>query len=255
MNDRACAEDLSGSWCNSDPVTTSVMEAISFITPVAEKFFIATVAEGISGRPDSELVGRCRAFMREEANHSRWHRKFNAFLLEYLDVPPPGLASMRSLLEAAGKRLSLANRLLLVAAMEHFNVVLSKGYLKRATEWNFGSASGQELFARHAREELAHRAVVFELWPASRTMGSAGRSLTMVAILLAACIYISAAVPWIAYRKTGRRPAATLAALARGVMRNLDAGAWSKLAELFTFAQRGYHPDRLVSGSAGEAIT
>lgn len=247
MIQMAPAEDLSASWCNCDPVTTSVMEAISFITPVAEKFFIVTVAEGISGRPDSELVARCSAFMREESSHSRWHGKFNASLLDYLDASPPGLAMVQSLLKAAKKHLSLANRLLLVAAMEHFNVVLSKGYLRREGGWDFRSVSAKRLFARHAREELDHRSVVFDLWSGNPSTGRVGRALTMLAFLIAGFAYVSAAVPWITYRKTGRRLGVTLAALARGAFRNcLDIGVYSKLGELFSFARGDYHPDRAI---------
>ena len=35
----ASAEDVSGTWCNSNAVTSSVMEAVSFVTPDNEAHF------------------------------------------------------------------------------------------------------------------------------------------------------------------------------------------------------------------------
>jgi predicted metal-dependent hydrolase len=248
-------EDLSVSWCNSNAVTTSVMEAISFVTPVLEKFFICTVAQGLARKHKPELDPRCRAFIREESNHSRAHKKFNASLLEYLGMPPPGLAAVQSLLNGARKHLSLSSRLLLVAALEHVNAVLSKGYLNQESGWDFRSASAKELFAQHAREELGHRSVVFDLWLNDRTTGSVGRGLTMLAILLAGFVYVSSAVPWIIHRKTGKRLSTTLIAFAGRVLRNcLNIESYSTLGELFSFARSDYHPDQVIDKSVVDGM-
>src|ERR1035438_8016145 len=251
----APAEDLSGTWCNANAVTSSVMEAVSFVTPVLENFFICTVFAGLARQHDSALDQRCRAFICEEANHSRAHRKFNASLLKYLGMMPPGLALVQSLLNGARRRLSLSSRLLLVAALEHFAAVISKGYLKQDNRWDVRSAFARELFAQHAREELAHRSVVFDLWRRKGTTGSVGRALTILAILLAGLVYVSAAVPWILYRKTGKHLTGTLVALAGFVMRN-RAGikAYSPLSELFSFAPGDFHPDRLFDEASANGI-
>jgi predicted metal-dependent hydrolase len=247
-------EDLSGTWCNANAVTSSVMEAISFVTPVLENFFIATVVDGIGRRRDSALGQRCRDFIYEEANHSRSHRKFNSALLAYLGVTPPALALVQSLLNGARKRLSLSTRLLLVAALEHFAAVLSKGYLSQEIQWDFRSVYARELFIHHAREELAHRSVVFDLWLSKGTAGRIGRTLTVLTILFGGLVYISAAVPWILYRKTGKHLTATVTALARFVVGNRAMiKALSPLGELFSFVRHDFHPDRLIheSGSPG----
>ena len=164
LDNLAPSEDFSGTWCNANAVTSSVMEAISFVTPLLENFFIATVADGLVRGRDSTLDQRCRDFICEEASHTRGHRRFNAALLQYLGMTPPALALVQSLLNGARKRLSLPRRLLLVAALEHFAAVLSKGYLSQETRWDFRSDYARELFVQHAREELAHRSVVFDLW-------------------------------------------------------------------------------------------
>ena len=240
-------EDLSGTWCNSSAVTSSVMESVSFVTPVLEKFFIRTVAEGLDGQRESELDQRCRAFIREESLHSRVHGKLNASLLGYLGRTPPGLALIERLLDAARKRLSLSSRLLIAAALEHFTAVLSKVYVEHEAGLDIRSAFVRELFAQHAREELAHRSVVFDLWLTKRAAGRMARAATVFAILFIGSIYVSISVPWILHRKTGRRLTHTLRALAGFVVSSRsDIASYTPLSELFSFVRRDYHPDELV---------
>ncbi len=239
-------EDLSGTWCNSNAVTSGIMEAVSFVTPVLENFFVRTVAEGLDGRQQPELEQRCHAFIHEEADHSRAHKKFNASLLNYLGRTPPGLALVESLLDHARKHLSLPNRLLLAAALEHYAAVLSKVYMNQETRLDIHSAFAKELFVQHAHEELDHRAVVFDLWRNKGSSGRFKRSLIVLAILFTGFVYTSIAVPWIVHRKT-RSLTATLTALGGFAFRNRsDIKAYSPLSELFSFTRRNYHPDQLV---------
>jgi predicted metal-dependent hydrolase len=240
-------EDLSVTWCNSNRSTTSVMEAISFVTPVVENFVIRTVSECIARQPNSPIDFRCRAFIREESYHSRAHRNFNASLLNYLGAHPPGLAFVQSLLDRARRHLSPARRLQIVAALEHLAAVFSREYLDQASEWSFGSAFARELFARHAREELAHRSVAFDLWSNNSTAGRFGRTLTMLAILLSGLAYATAAVPWIIYRKTGNKVGAAFLAVAGSALRAcLNSESYSTLRELFSFAGTDFHPDKMA---------
>jgi uncharacterized protein len=255
LDNLALVEDLSFPWCNSNAATTSVMEAISFVTPVLENFVVCTVAEGLAGMPNSQIYLRCRAFIREESNHSRVHKKFNASLLKYLVMAPPGLTLVQSLLNAARKHLSLFRRLLLVAALEHFAAALSRGYLQQETGWDFRSVSAKELFAQHAREELAHRAVAFDLWLSKGTTGRVERCFTVLAIMVAGFVYVSAAVPWIIYRKTGKHLSSTLVALTRCLLRTcLHIESYSILGELFSFARGDYHPDLVIDKNAVDGM-
>lgn len=246
LNHLTMSDDLSGAWCNTNAVTSSIMEAVSFVTPVMEKFFIRTVDEGLSGEMPSELRQRCQAFIHEEADHSRVHKRFNTALIGYLGRTPPGLRLLDRLLEGTRKHLSLSSRLLLAAALEHFTAVLSKVYLIQEHQLAIESEFARELFAQHAREEIAHRSVVFDLWRSKNDSGRLKRTLTVLAILAAGGIYISVAVPWILQRKTGslRR---TLAALSAFAAQNRgDIAAYSPLTELFSFVRGNYHPDHLV---------
>lgn len=256
LNRTAAAEDLSGNWCNDDAVASSIMESISFVTPELEKFFIRTVAEGLDGRQEPGLDQRCRAFIREESLHSSVHGKLNAVLLRHLGRTPPGLGLIERLLDAATVRLALPTRLLAAAALEHYTAVLSKVYMAQENKLDIRNAFARELFAQHAREELAHRSVVFDLWLANGMAGRMARAATVLAILCAGAIYVSLSVPWILHRKTGKRPVRTLRALAGFVFsRRSDIASYSPLRELFSFARRGFHPDELVADNLATRIS
>jgi len=243
-------EDLSGTWCNGDAVTSSVMEALSFVTPLLENFFIATVATGIVEKQGSELHQRCRTFIREESIHSRMHRRFNNALLDYLGSPPAGVALIKALLNGASKRLPLPIRLLLVAALEHLAAVLSRAYVNLEGTWDVRSTFAREMFARHAREELAHRAVVFDLCLSEGTLGRVGRGLILGAILITGLLYLAAAVPWILYRKNDRHIVLTVTALARFARANrFGIGMYADIKDLFRFVRGDFHPDRLAVGN------
>lgn len=242
--------DLPVNWCNADPVTSSVMEAVSFVTPVLEVFFIRTVAEGIRTQQDAELVQRCQAFVHEESNHSVVHKRFNATLLKNLGKQPPGLAMIHSLLDGARRHLSLSKRLALAAALEHFAAVISKLYIGHDPRLKFESAFAKELFDMHAREELAHRCVVFDLWRAHGAGGRVVRIVTIGVASLAAAVYVGVAVPWILHRKTGRNFAKTLAGLGGFVAKNLrDMLTHTPVIELLSFVCRDFHPKFLVDDS------
>jgi predicted metal-dependent hydrolase len=239
--------ELPVNWCNADAATSSVMEAVSFVTPVLENFFIRTVVEGIRIPRDGELAERCQAFIREESNHSLVHKKFNASLLAHLGKQPPGLAMVGWLLESARQRLSISKRLALAAALEHLAAVISKLYVNQEDKLNFSSAYARELFDMHAREELAHRSVVFDLWLDNGASSRISRLVTITLVLGAGAAYVSIAVPWILHQKTGRRFIRTWACLTNFVVKNFkDTLVHTPIVELFSFVRHDYHPESLI---------
>jgi predicted metal-dependent hydrolase len=251
-------DSFSGPWCDDDCTTTAIMEAISFVTPLLETFCVTTVARVLCSEAlGAELAERCRAFAREEAGHSRIHMRFNASLEAYLHRPPPGLQTVQRLLDGARRRLSLANRLLVVAAIEHCAAVLSKVYLQWVGARRFRIAFVKDLFTQHAREELAHRAVAFDLSVSIGRNGRARRALALSAVLLAGFLYLTGAAAWILHRKSRRGTGRTLAALAKFFVpeRSFVARVRSCTGDLVAFARENYHPQWLVQEPVMEADT
>lgn len=236
--------ELAGAWCNEDATTSAIIEAISLVTPALERFFIRTVADCLPIEQDRALESLCNQFIREEAEHTGAHRKFNAALLEHLKSPPPGLAGIEKLLDIANRRLSLSSRVALVAALEHFTAVLSKSYLKRQANWHVSCSHARDLFAQHAREEINHRAVAFDLWLHRGGGDIPVRFAAIAAILVGGATYLGLAVPWIIYRKNGNRFAAIFSRAPRQ-QRAHETG--STLKELLRYIGRDYHPRQLVN--------
>lgn len=203
--------DLSGAWCNTSLWVSSTMEAVSFVTPSLERFFIRTVAEVMAAADGGgkavagALRPQVQAFVREESRHSIAHQRFNRALLGYLGEAPPALALIDRLLSAARRRLSVAARLRLVEALEHTAEWLSTRYLQREPAWVFQCAYARRLFAQHAREEIGHRAVIHALQPGASGPGPAAKAavfgLVWLAIVLAGGTYLLLSVPWILRRK------------------------------------------------------
>jgi len=244
---RAKIGKLPVNWCNADATTSSVMEAVSFVTPVLENFFIRTVVEGIRSTCEEELLNRCQEFIHEESNHSLVHKKFNASLLNQLGKQPPGLAMVGRLLDRARRHLSISKRLALAAALEHLAAVVSKLYINQETKLNFSSNFAKELFDMHAREELAHRSVVFDLWLANGASTRINRIVTIALVLGAGALYVSAAVPWILHQKTGKRIIKTWASLMIFLTNNFqNTLAHTPFIDLFSFVRRDYHPESLI---------
>jgi predicted metal-dependent hydrolase len=240
--------ELAGPWCDSDAATSAVLEAVSLVTPALERFFIRTVSDCLPLADNApELERLCREFIHEEAAHTGAHRKLNNALLDYMKRAPPGLATIEKLLEIANRRLSLSSRVALVAALEHFTAVLSKSYVRHQARWRFNCAYARDLFAEHAREEIDHRSVAFDLWQ-HRGGGSVPvRFAAIGAILFVGGAYLCAAAPWILHRKNGGRLTATLAALIAPRRRPRETG--STLKDLLRYLGRDYHPRQLVDDS------
>jgi len=237
--------ELAGPWCNANARTSATLEAVSLVTPALERFFIRTVADCLPlAENEPELERLCREFIREEAEHTGAHRKLNAALLDYMGSSPPGLAMIEKLLDIANRRLSLSARVALVAALEHFTAVLSKSYMQRQANWHFNCAYARDLFDQHAREEIGHRSVTFDLWRQRGGGGVLVRIAAITAILAVGALYLGMATPWILHRKNGGRLTATLAGLVARHRTTSDAG--STLKDIIGYIRRDYHPQHLI---------
>ncbi len=240
-------DELPVNWCNDDPVTSSIMEAVSFATPVLENYFIRTVIDGIRSPQSTELENRCHGFIHEESTHSRMHKHFNSLLIKRLQSTPPSLGMIEALLNRASKSLPLIQRIELAAVLEHFATVISKRYLQQEKTLHFSSPFPQQLFLLHAEEEIGHRSVVFDLLQSHGHRSSLKRLLTLSGALCAVAAYVGLTVPWILHQKLDRQLSVMLKKLARFVIINfLNTVKNSPFIEVFSFVNRDFHPDRLA---------
>jgi len=247
LKNLAVDDDFSGSWCNSNAVTSSVMEAVSFITPELENFFIKTTIESMFGIKDTALKERCLSFIREEAAHTTAHKKLNTALLEYLVIPPPTIGIFHAFLMSIKKHVTLSCRLLFVVVLEHFSTVLSKRFLTLHKNWVMGSNYAKALFTGHAVEEMGHRSVIFDLWHQREPSNRIKKFLVVTLILLFGIAYVLATSSWILYQKNGRNIKKTLRDVIIYICRKHQfSSGLDLLRELYQFVGKDFHPDLFI---------
>ena len=243
--EKVSPDELKMAWCNSDAATTCLLEAVSLCTPPLEKYLIQIVVSNLPSVADADLALRCRAFIEDEAAHSKAHTRLNAALLGPGSPQLKALRPVILVLDMARSRLARERQLMLVAALEHVTAVMSKRYLPSQASWCFDSPFAQALFSQHAREELAHCSVAFELWnQCNRRSGRTVRAFTISAILLLGLLYVAASIPSLMVRKPGVSRAGALGATLVLFRRGLKAKIiCSLLPELFAFVVPGFQPD------------
>lgn len=74
-------DDISAQWHPDKPEWSHVVNAASLLMPYLEPFLIDSVREALPHIEDPELAREARAYMGQEANHFRQHRRFNELII------------------------------------------------------------------------------------------------------------------------------------------------------------------------------
>jgi predicted metal-dependent hydrolase len=233
-------------WCADDAFETRFLEAMSLIAPEVERFVIGAVHGGLScpGAQASETV--CRTFILEEAEHSRVHHGFNRRLaLQGIDTRA-ALAPVRAAANAAKRWLPRGGQLAAAAACEHLSALLSLTYLRAARKSTIQSDGTARLFERHARDELGHRAVVFDLL---RSTGGGAWGARAAALVAVSCIGVVCALRVVDALLRYDVPKRRAAVWWRGAKRLLAPGRWisptALLGGWLAYLRPGFHPAQL----------
>ena len=160
---RFCREEKPARWwLNGDPVATAWHNALSIAFPRGEAMFIEAVKAHREGAPP-KLEAEIRAFVRQEANHTREHIAFNRAAVEAGYDLAPIEADIDAKLELTKLRPPIAN-LAATMALEHLTALMARETL--ANPRNMRGATGEpaELWYWHAVEELEHKAVAYDTW-------------------------------------------------------------------------------------------
>ncbi len=228
-------------WCAGEAVQTRFLEAVSLLAPEVERFVVSAVDTGLSLPGAGAFEEDCRAFMREEEGHSRVHGHFNRRLAAQGIDPSQSLAPLRQAMTLAMRRLPRRTMLAMAAACEHLSAVLSLTYLRSARTSRFLPPRISRLFESHARDELGHRAVVFDLLKSTGGGGWVVRALALAAV--------GAAALWCTLRVTNDllkhdTPRQRVTAL-RLAWRHGTLWPGLFLRGLASFLKPGFHPSQL----------
>lgn len=152
-------------WHRGSKEFEHVLNALSFVFPPGEKFFIESVRNYLDKVRDPALMDEARRFIYQESMHIKEHVRSNRVLRQ---TYPYG----EEIEKLAAFSLSIARRftpkaaqLATTCALEHFTAMLSDDLLRKQ-EW-FVSESDpafSALWLWHAVEETEHKAVCFDVY-------------------------------------------------------------------------------------------
>jgi predicted metal-dependent hydrolase len=227
-------------WNGGSAVRTHIFNALSFLFPQGERFFIEqarAVAEEIHAT-GADL----RAFIGQEAIHARQHAQYNDVLVRqgYENVS----ADLAQFFEDRAYRLfSPLTRLAAVCAYEHYTAALGDYVLSYPPALDDAPAELALIWGWHAVEETEHKAVCFDLYKQA-----GGGWLRRVLMMLLVSINFSRLF-WRLYMDLLRRDGAlawrrlprTIAETMR-VMAGVHGIGWYVVGAWLRYLSPGFHP-------------
>jgi uncharacterized protein len=152
-------------WHLTNKEIEDFLNAISYVFPPGEKFFIQSVQNYQDRITDPVLKDQVKRFIYQEAMHTKEHARCN-------DVLNTAYPYGHEIEEFTAKMLALNSRVLpkswqlaSTCALEHFTAILADGLL--CTQEKFiaeSDAAFASLWLWHAVEEAEHKAVCFDVY-------------------------------------------------------------------------------------------
>jgi predicted metal-dependent hydrolase len=183
-------------WLHGDAFGSHAINEFSYLLTEGEKFFCRVFKEALPLVTDDKLGDDVRAFIRQEAVHSRAHQdSIHAYLnrlgIEGGRFDRHNVALFHDVLSAQprGRKLPrrmqrpwLVLRVGVVAAIEHFTAALGIYALEASWELSGADPVVADLFRWHGAEEVEHRTVAYDLY---RHLGGTWllRTLLMLVVL------------------------------------------------------------------------
>jgi hypothetical protein len=170
----AALADAVALWRAREPDAAAFYNSLSALFPRGERFFIDSV-RAFRSSVSGPLADEVKAFVRQEAIHTREHLAFNAQVtVAGYDIGPLEARTRRQV-EAMNTRPALV-QLGLTVALEHITATLAHELLADPRHLASAPAETARLWRWHAIEEIEHKAVAFgTLLAATRQWSSARR--------------------------------------------------------------------------------
>ena len=160
-------------WFGGDPFRTRFFDAMSTLFPQGERMFIESVRAYRDRIDDPVLLAEIDGFARQEAQHSKVHRRFN----ERLAAQGIDVAGIHARLERdmfSDRRISLAIsrhlgvdenlwRLSVTAALEHLTAMMGTCFFERRDVLRDSDPRVRAMYAWHAIEEIEHKSVAYDV--------------------------------------------------------------------------------------------
>ncbi len=149
-------------WIGGDPFASAFFNALSVTFPKGETFFIESLRK-FRNRVPAKLQGEIRAFIQQEATHSREHHCFNQHLTD-CDLDISRLEqTIADVVNGIRVRPEISH---LVATMciEHITAILAAEVIANPKHFENADEHQRNLWLWHASEEVEHKGVAYDTW-------------------------------------------------------------------------------------------
>jgi len=156
-------------WNGGNPVATHAFNALSFLFPQGEQFFIDAarkVFHSIALYSDPKLKQAVKSFIVKESTHRNQHDQYNA-VLETQGFENVVHALLDRLINLSFRYFSPLTNLAIVAGYEHYTAILGNFILCNPHVLKSASPNTALIWGWHAAEETEHKAVCFDLYQAA----------------------------------------------------------------------------------------
>ncbi len=175
--------DLPRHWMGGDPYATHLLNALSITFPPGERLFMAAVRALRHKVEDPALQEQIKAFLSQEALHSREHSALNGWLAKAGYPAAQFEQEVADEIAARRSQRGAYEDLAVTCALEHFTAIMAESWLKHPEVRTQCHRELSALWLWHAIEELDHKAVAFDVYQAAG--GSyAQRVATMVFVTI-----------------------------------------------------------------------
>lgn len=183
-------DDIAPVWKPDEPEWSALINGVSLTMPYLEPFLIRTVREAAQGIDDAHVRAEADAFMAQEGQHFRAHRRFNDLLkrLRY-----PRLAQVEEQMASSYARLdqrSLRARMAYTVGFESMTIGLTRWLVADRVRL-FGNVDTRvvSVMLWHMVEEIEHKCVAFDVYQA-RFSGSFSGYLARVVGIFHAALHV-----------------------------------------------------------------
>lgn len=169
-------------YYEENPVVTSLFVVLSAMFPPGEMFFIESIRNVRNQIKDEKLLEDIRAFIAQEAFHSREHKTLNNYLIhsnypEVIEIEAKTKARLDKL-----RKLSTVEQVAATVVMEHYTATLARLLLTDQLIKRKTTQESRNLWEWHALEELEHKSVAFDVLNAIGGNSSKNRKLALARV-------------------------------------------------------------------------
>jgi len=174
---------------------THLMNTMSLVIPVGERFFIDAVRHYRDQITDPDLKKAATAFIGQEAMHGREHDEYNDRVIKRLPSAAVFEKRVKALLDWMQGNTPPAMRLSATIALEHITAIMADGLLKEPRVSENAERGYASLWRWHALEETEHKGVAYDVWEATQGKGPLAYTVRAFGLVLATSIFWAMVAP------------------------------------------------------------